>query len=204
MPLFGSPPWHMWGTEETLVVTPATGALLPVAAGAQLARINYKRPETWHFFAYAELMGPAVANDSLLITCNIDIIFGVGRSSWQTQGQTPSGSNMSAAQHLIQFQWARPIATSIPELSKKWTSKALSPPLIDGDANSRQVLDSFVAQDIQASARCVAGVAGNNPNVSVRVGIFFAPKVHVRPDWFSGRLKALNELLFRGDETGGT
>ncbi len=133
---------------------------------AQLVKINYARPENWRFLFAAQLDDDLIGGDSLEI--DIDLIVGLGRSFVKLPNFWVHVFNGVAAAGL-----------------SVWATKDTSPA-----AN-----ELVVAQDIQCSAR----LHGNfNPTLTKRltVSAFFAPNVHIRPEWF--------ERHFRGNENGGT
>jgi len=197
MPLFGNASWHMWGSTRVITVEHAPPADIddenqPV----QLARIDYKRPETWTFFLYAKILqGVVRPGDVQELTVDFDILAGIGRSLVNTVG----GPIQDA---FARFSWT--IAAGVDPSSRppKWTTVSRTPPTQDGDATSAFAFHHFPAQSITSFARLRGddNVAGT---YKVEVGAFFAPYTHVRPDWFKAIDKNLNQSRFRSDETGG-
>jgi len=195
-------PWHMWGSSKTItLVQGAAGSA--TAQTLQLGRVNYRRPETWSFFMAARLVdgttnaGPA--NEDLEV--NFQIIVGVGRSVLRTQEQGQNG--------WVRMLWSIPPAVhpggNLNNL--KYTTVANSVPLQDGVATSTEKLEWIVAQDIQCYAQVAFLRVPPGNSVTVEVTSFFAPRVHVRPDWFTeaGEDIEVNEAAkYLGTERGGT
>lgn len=200
------PPWHMWGNSQ-VVRTTMTGGIFTggAAATVQLAKIQYRRPETWRFVFFSRIIEATAINPDENIIVDFDVIVGVGRTNF-TLGPlvapTP-GLMFSQPQRTRGFVRHWYVSGAGPlflygELYK-WSSHGLSPPVNDQDAFTQRANDLLTAQDIQVNAR-VGGVSefGSNNPVVIEVGCFFAPNAHVRPDWFND----VNQFL--GGETGGT
>lgn len=172
-------PWKMWGQKRTVIGF--GGQFNPPD---QLARVTYKRPESWRFFLAAQIVaGPVQAAPSTL-TVYFDLAFGVGL----TQFSTPPQSNTS---NFHYFRWQIPALQEPSAQPAKWTTQARGP-LWDDALPESSLTDVVVAQDIQAYASVAPSAAGE---YQVACTAFFAPNVHVRPDWFS--------LQFSGAEKGG-
>lgn len=185
-------PWHLWGSSTTARLQ-FNGVALQQQT-VQLARINYSRPETWSFLFAAQLTGApaALAGASLII--DFDLIVGIGRSVVKLGGDRPTDIGFAR----LAFAW---VTTAPVANLTKWTTTALAPVLDEvTPANPRELLDHFPGQDIQASARITFD--GTVPLLSVAtcaVHAYFAPRTHVRPEWFSDDAEQ-----FRGREQGGT
>lgn len=194
----GQVPWHMWGASRTLTLPPTQAGAL----STQLAKISYKRPDTWTFLLTAKLVsGNEVLVNDLTVVALIDLMIGVGRSRLQTN------QNISvpavARQAFARFQWLVPVG-SVPGTlgnSNKYTTAVNTPPFDDNDANSFQVMREFPAQDIQVEATVAKIAAQPGQNVTVEVGAYFAPRTHFRPDWLRGPGE---HFRFLGGEVGGT
>lgn len=192
-------PWHMWGTTKTVTLTQGTGTNV---ATTQIARVNYRRADTWRFFFGGKLYMATTDVANVVVRARVDLILGVGRSNFPTEqvGVTDIG--------FATFQWNVP-AGSLPgalQTAVKYTSKVRTPLLDDSDATSYQEIDLITAQDIQAGGRISIVAASVGTQVSVQLSAFFAPNVHVRPDWFWEDVseKAMNARRFTGAEVGGT
>jgi hypothetical protein len=190
----------MWGTQNAVrVSTSAAGSGATVSQ--QLSRINYHRPETWSFFLAArilELPQPGGAFDVSVIV-RFNLFFGVGRSVFDTRFD---GSQNYPADGFADFRFEFPQVQPVTPRGPKYATRVLGP-VLDEDAPdpeaTRQPIEWFPAQDIQ----CVADVTLVGPPLAgrttvVEVSAFFAPRSHMRPDWFAA------ENQFRGDETGGS
>lgn len=181
----GMPPWHMWGDTQTLDVqsVAAFTGNQPFAT-QQMVRINYKRPETWRWWFTATIAGGNTnAGATLVVVYKAQ--FGVGRAMTTV--------NLGR----FEFTWA---AAPVPIGAQKFTNNVNGPVPIDG-GTLPNVINTFVAQDIQlvVEAQLLSATAADQ--VQVIVDAFFAPEGHVRPDWFQGN--AAPDAKFPGDETGG-
>jgi hypothetical protein len=186
------PPWHMWGTTEQIAV-PLNGPLLVIdaqRAGKQLAKINYGRPDTWDFLFWGRIISAPDATliSSIATRLVFTVTVGVGRASVPLAG-------------FETFQWEWP--GSPPLNVPRWSTIGNRPPRSDSpvDTAVHEIRD-LVAQDIQVSAEVIVttGIGPASP-VVVEAGAFFAPKVHVRPDWLM--IDAQPEAQFPGNEVGG-
>ncbi len=193
-------PWHLWGGSKVLsaFIDPAT--VNTNAASDQLAKVSYKRPETWGFFFGAKIIDGPINTSALsfLFSVRFFINVGIGRSAFET-------SNLFSPGEFARMTFLLGPGFGINSLPPKWTTQTRSPVLIHGDANSFQLIDSFPAQDIQCSAQFQITTAAAPPakfSYSVEVSAYFAPLNHVRADWY--REDAIDVERFTGNETGGT
>lgn len=184
-------PWHMWGSEGTIECVSGVVAATPSRpVNAQLARVNYRRPETWGFIFSAEVVAaPASTVADFYIQVNFNVMAGVGRSVWVSGGpRTLDYDTLGPEAAFAKFQWYS--ASGARTWRKKWTSIAVSPVLVES-ATPAEVVNGrdtsfIVADSIQCEASVAAistGADGPLP-VKVSVGAYFAPLNHVRPDWF--------------------
>lgn len=222
----GMSPWHMWGNTQTLT-TPVEGVFNPRIRlqSNQLIKISYKRPETWHWWLACRLIdGPdAVQVPAASITLNVfwDLTIGLGRSMFQTADGSDQVTSRPAFDHF-RFVWG-PAAATFPRGARTWQTQAYAPqrfvdlnvpaaflpPFQNNEVpptGNLQPLNQIVAQDIQLDVRAIAvvsppGPLTTGPGVTFEVSAFFAPKVHVRPDWL--RLDVPPEAQFTGEEIGG-
>ena len=195
-------PWHMWGSSQQVSLTQTVAGGAP-AQTMQLARVNYRRPETWSFWLAARLTGGDVnpGPGALVVEANVQVLFGVGRSIFRSEDQGQFG--------FARFLWSLPALVSPGGNlnNNKYTTRVNSVVLNDVDATSFQPIDHIVAQDIQcwATFSILSVPVGNS--VSAELTAFFAPRVHVRPDWFTelGEDVEVNEAIkYLGTERGGT
>jgi len=192
----GQPPWHMWGSTERYNVTIPAGDSGNDNASVQLARIEYKRPETWSFF----LAGRVVAGDAPLATITIrldfDIILGVGRSAFQTRAR--------GSQAFQTFRWDLSPGLGVQSLGPKWCTEARTPPTDDSDPNSTTIVSSFPSETISVESRLFASVGAPQAadlNYVIEASSYFAPRTHIRPDWYLE--DAIDVERMKGEETGG-
>lgn len=187
-------PWHLWGTTINVELS-ADGA--PSIAGQQLARISYKRPETWSFFLAAELLSVSGAPAAdCRFQVSIDILPGVGRATFDTKNGAPLFTPPQDLTFCL-FNFKLP-AGSLPVgniVTKRWTTSVRSPLLDDDDPTSRMPIDRIVADNLQVQASITQSTGGPNIGALFALTAFFAPVVHVRPDWVHGQ--------FNGGEIGG-
>jgi len=178
----GYPPWHMWGTSQTLNLSAAATLQPPSPVTQQLARVSYARPETWRFIFWAQILQSSIAGAGGGINVSFDLITGLGRS----QVKIPA---------FVEFGFPI-IGTPATDNVQKWTTLAKEPPRFSGDTAERMT-ELFVSQDIQCSAR-VTFFAASLTTAQIEIGCGFAPNVHVRPEWFGPPGKQ-----FRAGENGG-
>lgn len=190
----GMPPWHMWGSDGVFTL-PAGAA----TQSQQLARVSYRRPETWHMFFFAEFLNSPDGTLGNAIYVMFDLTIGVGRSVFTAGpvfsvndprspggGVLPGFANLIFPSTALQGQQA---FTNVGRGANVLDTGFVTP--VDGDP-----ISEIVAQDIQVNARVAQLATLKGPNV-IRVGAFFAPKNHVRPDWFEPN------PAFMGDEVKG-
>lgn len=225
-----SPPWHLWGNAETfrVPVQSSAGALRPATTG-QLIKVAYGRPETWHWLFAAKLIeGPASPVNQTQLEVSFDLTVGVGRSAVLLTGNVASGLNQNRAFETYFFQWG-PVAAAFPRGAQLYSTQVLAPnrqfrsdaPFPDQTGNPTAASDAvapafataffaplieqIVAESIQLQCRMIAlaapGSASIGSLVTVEVQAMFAPKTHVRPDWF--QIGAPKGKQFPGGEVPG-
>jgi hypothetical protein len=191
------PPWHLWGGSEVIQTSVSAPDTAGAGASGQLARIHYKRPETWHWLFGAQLLeaDDASAGQTLDLQIVFELTMGVGRAIFQHRAfdswniswvasAAPIGRILMATQ-TQGFDLARTIVTPP------------SPP---------NFIDQIVAEDIQLQVRAnllMSGSIVGTRNAKVQVTAFFSPKSHVRPDWLRADPR-LNNQRFKGGEIEGT
>lgn len=208
----GNPPWHMWGSSQsvTVVEVPILTGLNTAAGTVQLARINYRRPESWRFL-FAGTLTQADSNtpgNDTTIQVDFDLIVGVGRTAVTLGLDTIPGavtstdpSTTNTTRGFCRLRWRALGGTFGPV--RKWTMWGISAPLDDSaiapvPPDQSRMIDSVVASDLQCRARiAVTGVEENEYKLNVTA--LFAPRVHLRPDWFNPQAAA----KYRGSEIGG-
>lgn len=201
------PPWHMWGGTIFLEVGRVSN--IGQQSDAQIARISFRRPETWtFFFGWRVLESPInpPGNDPYELYVKFDLVIGVGRSSFRTYEFLQGETNLNNADgddsgHFVKDTLIAPVGERLPGTSF-WTTVAQTrvsgassgpPPLLSAS------IDKFPAEDIQ----CIGSLGSNSipvgTSVKVELSAYFAPVNHIRPDWYAGM-----GGQFMGGETGGT
>jgi hypothetical protein len=164
-------PWHMWGGTRKFHASTLSTGLLYTDTG-QLARINYKRPESWHFMFYAIVFRSQLANPSIL-DVKFTVQTGVGRSNLNI---TP----------FEEFKFSLPIGAGGTLL--KWSGEVNGPVRDDTAAvppptPAPNVVSTIVGQDIQVGVTASAQLTIVGDEVDAEFGVVLAPWHHARPDW---------------------
>ena len=186
-------PWHMWGTSQVVTVVNDARWVNTV----QLAKINYKRPENWRFFLAGRVIGGTITTSTQTeLYAEFNVMLGVGRSVFNTEKERtnpPATFNPFALMH-----WTIPLGLQpgIQNWNRKYLTEVRAPPLDDTDQTVRELIDHLPAQDIQCQARVRISQSDPGATFQVEVSSFFAPNVHLRPDWYKRQ--------FPGAEEGGT
>jgi len=185
----GPPPWHLWGDTKNVIVENSSGVTVNYVT-QQLAKVSYGRPETWDFMFAARIINFEPDDTAGEIDVAFDVTIGVGRSHLEMPGfETFMWTWTSAPSPLNQVKYSAevygPVRTDIP-----------IPPATTIPSN---VISEITAQDIQVQAR-VAYTGGTivPKRATVEVTAFFAPRSHIRPEWFQ------DTNQFRGGEQDGT
>lgn len=170
----GPPPWHLWGDSKTITV-PSSIVVLQTQT-AQLAKVSYGRPETFDFFFGAKIIGVNSTATMGTVEVWFDVTVGVGRSHFEIPGF-----------EYFKFAWsALPVPTNTP----KYSTEVLGPVRIDATTIDNRI-GEITAQDIQVTARVLYGSFGvPNSQATVEVTSYFAPRSHIRPEWFRGEFAA--------------
>lgn len=192
------PPWHLWGGTVPVRINQAVAGQ-PTRVTQQIAKISYGRPETWSFFLAGKVLnGTPNALFPTSLNVEINLMFGVGRSAFST-GSAPGVS--PSAFLLLEWDWGVGITPGRLASDIKYTTQIQTPVLQDGVAGAfRGVISELPAQDIQVSAQATA--SSTLANVEFELTAFFAPKTHIRPDWY--REDAIDLERFTGGEIKGT
>jgi hypothetical protein len=188
----GIEPWHMWGTTQN--VTTEIGLAATTVESNQVARVAYRRPETFNWIFAARLIsGQNTSPFQTTVRVHFDLIVGVGR----TMINIPNFET-------LEWSWVAGLATPTDIHLFTTTAVGHRSALRTNLATTTvdTVIDEITAQDIQLSCRVVSLVTGGlvvDPYV-VEVSGHFAPKTHMRPDWF---LPGPKGSKFPGAEVGG-
>jgi hypothetical protein len=165
-PYPGIPPWHLWGSDATVAFNTLGGGN---QSTQQLSRVDYHRPETLRFFFWLAILDSSQASGpGWQAVAQFDVNFGVGRSNVQVPdfvdlvltgnvGDTPFGwSSMAPTRGL-----------------------SLGPPAFTA---AQAFTELVVAEQLNVS--CRVGVNAAAGKIVCQVASFFAPNVHLRPEWY--------------------
>jgi len=162
----GIPPWHLWGSSETVEINGGAPGAIPSFA-QQLAQIRYGRPDSWRFVFQMVLTdvgtgNPGAANFFL----NWNLTLGLGRSVIRIPA--------FATFELIpaDFVVNKTLTISSTELVSERAAR-ISPNLIE----------EFPAQTIQMDTDGSFDAANTVAGAHMRLSAFFAPVTHIRPEW---------------------
>jgi hypothetical protein len=169
----GTQPWHMWGQARALNLTSGGTITFGAPTTGQIAKVSYKRPDSFSFLLGAELLTGIGPGGSPISPGNVKVSFAV------TVGVGLSNIILDPFSIPLVFQW-----TAFAP-AKKWFTVALSPVLDDQASTPQRVSsDIIVAQNIQVSATGTLTTSTNGDTCVVQAHAYFAPRVHVRADWF--------------------
>lgn len=178
-----APPWLMWGSAQTAqLIVPGGSTTGLTNGGGQIARIDYSRPETWSFFLAATLTDVQYVGGGVpLLTLVYGLNIGLGRSAIQLPA-------------FETYKWNLPAEVGVT----RYSQSVQGPLRFAADVAPNQI-DKFVAQSINLAWSASLFVpAGAQCSASVEVHGYFAPRTHIRPDWF------IHEgAQFKGGETDG-
>lgn len=169
------PPWHLWGNSQTVkqVIGNAVGQVS--RQSQQLAQCRYKRPTTWDFLLSAEITD---YNDNGLQPVGrvVNILFDL---------QLGLGLATQIIRRFVRFDFQLG-SVGGPELHlQRWTTQVAQPLTVTG-STIQTFCNEFPAESIQCSAQIIASQGGNGYEFTTVLGAQFAPRNHVRPDWFKG------------------
>jgi hypothetical protein len=128
-----------------------------------------------------------------------NVYFGVGRSVVDTSKPAVGGPGGYNA--FCRMRWDIPIGT-VPGQQNwniKYATRVPGPPLDDSAPTSLVDIEHIVAENISCTANLVMSQGDPGVDVTAELGAFFAPNVHVRPDW----LRRESGKAFLGSELGG-
>lgn len=188
----GVPPWHMWGNTQVIdtLTIGALGNLNPVPKSGQLCKVSYGRPDTWHWVFSAKILSApdAIAPSLAAVVVVFDLIVGIGRSNIQLPDFETFTINYPGVAPKTPFYSTQALG---PNRVLTPTPPAVAIP---------NVISEIAAQDIQVLTRVLAFHTAADLPVQIEVSAHFAPKNHIRPDWY--RLGP-EEVAFPGSETEG-
>jgi len=191
----------MWGTTVQLQSIPNE----PIGRQTQqIARINYKRPETWSFWFGGQLTGGTTntTGSNIRASMQFDLFLGVGRSVFGTKQKIEPTAPVNRVA-FARFEWVVPPGDTPGQVvnNTKYTTQVRTPPLDDDLIDSFQLIEWFPSSDIQCEVQFITQIDGLNHVVQGEASAYFAPRSHVRPDWFQ---RATEQARFRGSEAGGS
>jgi hypothetical protein len=163
----GLPPWHLWGGSKT--ITHVEGTVQVDVVTQQIARVSYARPESWNFLFNVTVL------DSKLTSGNVDVQFDL---------VTGLGRNQTTIKSFEHYIFVVPLAykqiysTSV-HAPERVTSAA--------PASPQNIIDHFVAQDIQLNATVSFGGLTIGDRITMQVDGYFSPINHIRPEWYAGQ-----------------
>jgi hypothetical protein len=179
------PPWHMWGNSQVVHVEYGPGVNAK-SSTQQLVRIAYGRPETWTFYFSAKLVNVITTpGTSSALDLSFNLTAGIGRSQVTIKG-------------FEKYHFTVVGRTNIGD--QRYSTSVIAPDR-DGVSPATNVLTNLIsdipAQDIQLSVDIVLTTTVSQ-GCDVEVDAYFAPKTHIRPEWFEGIGQ------FRGREDAGS
>lgn len=223
-------PWHLWGNSQTFQVPVVSSAAAQrIATTGQLIKVAYGRPETWHWLLAARLVeGPNSPAAQTQLEVSFDLTVGIGRSAVQLSSLQGNATNQRRAFETFFFQWG-PVSANFPRDAQLYSTQVLAPnrqlrsdpPFPDQTGNPTaasdavapafataffaSLIEQIVAESIQLQCHMFAlappGAASIGSLVTVEVQAMFAPKTHIRPDWY--QIGAPAHTQFPGKEVPG-
>jgi hypothetical protein len=159
----------MWGSDQQFQdLTPG------VSLSKQVGRVDYGRPETWTFLLSLKVTnGNAPAPVAGTVDCAFDLFLGSGRSTIEVR-------------NFVAFQVNIPNLTNAAVGPLLWATTAQSPQRTFPPAGNEFTIANFPAQSINAQARVLFTCVDPLATVSLVASGFFAPRTHIRPEWFKG------------------
>ena len=170
--LVRNPPWLMWGNSQTIELNQTNPNTNPKVSG-QLVRIAYARPENWRFLFYAQIIEVrGLGNATLDINFNVQP--GLGRSQVTLLGFEHYHFNITGPTNNGLTAYSTSVVG--PPRSNVGTPVALE-----------NIISQFPGQDIQVNVDITLS-ALTTQDVVVRVDAYFTPNVHIRPEWYKGKM----------------
>ena len=166
--LNGIPPWHMWGNQLEVDLV-ATGSPFDLSS-QQLVNINYGRPDTWTWIFWCQITESSNPGGTGVVQARFNLTTGVGRTRLTVKD-------------FVTF-----IYTTLPNVGTSYTTTTAD--------TEKRIITDIPAQDIILNVNSIiTGSAAPGTVVKMQVGAMFAPKSHIRPEWYEGN--------FRGGEDDG-
>jgi hypothetical protein len=172
----------MWGGSETInLVAQGPGQLL--TRGVQLTQVRYGRPTTWRYFFAANLLG-GLSGSPAPVLVDFNLTMGVGRSTVV----------------IPSFEHYRFNAGPGALAPASKYSASTNGPVRDDSLVAPFPQNSIVQLPLETvQIQAVVSMQGTSvgDNVQIEVHSYFAPEVHIRPEWFK------DSAEFSGDEDKG-
>lgn len=174
----GAPPWLMWGSAQTINVKGSD-----VASSGQLCQIDYRRPDTWHFLIYGVVTRASNIDPGTFLNIDIALTIGLGRTTIPIP-------------NFARLTWGPGGATIQPNVVRACTTVEVAKE--NATRVSNNVINEVVFQNLQSTWSAAFVESNANSQADVQLTMFWAPKNHVRPEWFNSPL-----AHFPGGETEG-
>lgn len=163
----------MWGGPgQSVHVEKPAGAGITFVKGQQLARIDYARPETWSFFLAAQVVNYVGIQQSF-VDVTFDLTIGSGRST----------QVITAFEH---YRLAIGAGAQPNQAGQLIYSTEVSGPnrRFDDATPAANTIRDFCAQSINLTANFSIDTPTAAASCDVLLQAFFAPRSHIRPEWF--------------------
>jgi hypothetical protein len=174
-------PWRMWGSTQTIELP---GSATPISqTSGQIANIDSHYPTSWGFFLACQLQYDGTVLPSNSVFVDFILTFGVGRST-------------VILDPFVRFDFSILNNDFVSRTSRFCTQvQAYAPSEFHfngvptaSNQTANNIIDAIPASNIQLNARLTpTGPLPVGSLTSVQCSGFFAPKTHVRPDWFNGK-----------------
>jgi hypothetical protein len=182
-----NPPWLMWGNSQIVKVPLIVGQAQSV--GQQLVKIAYGRPESWRFLFYVRVidvpLNAPTDHPITQLTVDFNLDTGIGRATAKLDKLPNSLNQPGFERYIFAGNPLNPQAAN----AFKWSTSVYGPLRDDVHANPpSNFTDVIVGQDIQLNVVVTSTCSMDEPALSLEIGAFFAPNVHIRPEWFKGKM----------------
>lgn len=167
LPNSGIPPWHLWGSSQSLALEVTSAGIL-TATSNQLARIDYGRPENWQFLFFAQASGYTGGGGGFSLDVNFDVSIGLGRAAY----------TISGFEHYI--------IVNANQNQAFYSSEVIGPARFAGDTKDN-IISALAAQSLNVVVRTNFNPAAP-AKITLNIACGFAPSTHVRPEWYHGKM----------------
>lgn len=165
-------PWLLWGGSQQIELVMGSSAGFELNT-QQLAKISYKRPESWKWLFTLEVIEVETSDVTRtgVVQVRYNLTTGIGRTSIT----------------LKDFELFIYTPTLPLPGQHMWSTSVLTPPRDSSMVAPfpQNYVSEIVAQDLQLNVNALlTGRAAVGTRVVLRVSAFFSPISHVRPEWF--------------------